>query len=140
MACIPILGQRIPELKMVVDHLGQPPIGTRPQGQWSDDMRIAAENPRVRAKISGLGTASGMAEKWSAADVRPYVAFALDTFNPYRCMCGGDWPVCVVAGGYVKAWTIYREVLAEYPADVQERVLAGTAADFYGVTVGSDDP
>jgi L-fuconolactonase len=61
-----ILGERIPELKMVIDHLGQPPIGTRPQGHWADDMRAAAENPNVYAKVSGLGTASGMPETWSA--------------------------------------------------------------------------
>jgi len=135
MACLPLVGERVPELKMVIDHLGQPPIGTRAQGQWGEDMRIAAENPNVHAKISGLGTASGMFETWSAADVQPYVDFTLDTFGPDRCMAGGDWPVCVLAGGYVKAWTIYREALGRYPADVQERVLAGVAARCYNLTI-----
>jgi L-fuconolactonase len=129
------VGDRVPELKMVIDHLGQPPIGTRPQGSWGEDMRTAAANPNVYAKISGLGTASGMWETWSAADVRPYIEFTLETFGPERCMCGGDWPVCVLAGGYVKAWTIYREILTAYPAAVQDRVLAGTAMDFYGLTL-----
>ena len=34
-------------------------------------------------------------------------------------MAGGDWPVSVLAGGYVKAWTAYRSILAGYPAEVQ---------------------
>jgi L-fuconolactonase len=133
MECIPILGERIPQLKMVIDHLGQPPIGTRPQGRWADDMRAAAENPNVYAKVSGLGTASGIPETWSAADVQPYIEFALDTFGPERCMAGGDWPVSVLAGGYVKAWTIYRDVLSTHADDVQDAVLSRTAVRFYGL-------
>jgi L-fuconolactonase len=135
MECIPILGERVPELKMVIDHLGQPPISTRAQGDWGANIRVAAENPNVYAKISGLGTASGAPETWSTDDVRPYIEFTLETFGPERCMCGGDWPVCVLAGGYVKAWTIYREVLSAHPKSVQDRVLAGTAVDFYKLTV-----
>jgi L-fuconolactonase len=133
MGCIPILGERIPELKMVIDHLGQPPIGTRPQGHWAVDMRAAADNPNVYAKISGLGTASGMPETWSAADVKPYVDFALEIFGPARCMAGGDWPVSVLAGGYIKAWTIYREIMSAYAPDIQSAVLSRTAIRFYNL-------
>ncbi len=55
MECIPVIGERVPGLKMVIDHLGQPPIATRGLGRWGNDLKIAAENPNVYAKISGLG-------------------------------------------------------------------------------------
>ncbi len=135
MACIPVVGERVPELKMVIDHLGQPPISTGQSGRWREDIRIAAENPNVYAKISGLGTASGRPEAWSADDVRPYIDHVLEVFGPERCMFGGDWPVSVLAGGYVKAWSVYREVAAGWPADVQAQVCNGTSRAFYGLSV-----
>lgn len=135
MACMPVLGERVPGLKMVIDHLGQPPISTRGMGRWGEDIKVAAENPNVYAKISGLGTASGLPETWSADDVRPYIDYVLDVFGPGRCMFGGDWPVSVLAGGYVKAWSVYREVAAGWPADVQAQVCNGTAREFYGLTL-----
>ena len=32
MECIPVVGEKVPNLKMVIDHLGQPPIATRRAG------------------------------------------------------------------------------------------------------------
>ena len=135
LACIPVLSERLPGLKMVIDHLGQPPIQSGEFGQWGEDMRIAAANPNVYAKISGLGTASGMWETWTADYIRPYLDFVLETFGPERCMAGGDWPVSVLAGGYVKAWTTYRAALAHQPQEVRMQVLSGTAISFYGLKI-----
>ena len=53
--CIPAVSERVPDLRMVIDHLGQPPIQSGTLGQWGEDVRIAAQNPNVFAKISGLG-------------------------------------------------------------------------------------
>jgi len=133
MECIPVISEKVPSLKMVIDHLGQPPIASGSLGRWGDDLRAATENPNVCGKISGLGTASGNWDGWTADDVKPYVDYAIETFGPERCMVGGDWPVSVLAGGYVKAWTVYRTILAGYPADVQGQVLSGTAIRFYGL-------
>ena len=135
MECIPVISEKVPNLKMVIDHLGQPPIATGELGRWGDDLEAAAENPNVYAKISGLGTASGNWDGWTAEDVKPYVEYAIETFGPDRCMVGGDWPVSVLAGGYVKAWAAYRSILAGYPADVQTKVLSGTAIQFYGLAL-----
>jgi len=41
----------------------------------------------------------------------------------------------VLAGGYVKAWTAYRSILASYPADVQAKVFSETAIEFYGLVL-----
>ena len=135
MECIPIISAKVPNLKMVIDHLGQPPIATRELGRWGDDLKAAAENPNVYGKISGLGTASGNWDGWTAEAIKPYVDYAIETFGPERCMVGGDWPVSVLAGGYGKAWAAYRSILAGYPADVQAKVLSGTAIRFYGLAL-----
>ncbi len=135
MECIPVVGEKVPTLKMVIDHLAQPPFQAGEPGQWGEDMRIAAANPLVCAKISGLGTASGKWEDWTADDIRDLVHWAIDLFGPQRCMVGGDWPVSVLAGGYVKAFTAYKQILSERsPAD-QEQILHKTAAAFYNVSL-----
>ena len=133
--CVPVVGEQVPGLRMVIDHLGQPPIKSGEFGQWGEDMRAAARNPNVYAKISGLGTASGAWDTWTADQIRPYVDFIIDLFGPERCMCGGDWPVSVLAGGYGKAWSAYREALSHYPTAVREQVLSKTAISFYRLRV-----
>jgi len=133
--CIPVISEQVPELRMVIDHLGQPPVATRSLGTWATDMLAAAANPNVYAKISGLGTASGNWDGWQAEDLRPYVEFAVGLFGPGRCMCGGDWPVSVLAGGYVKAWTAYRALLSDLPDGDRARILAGTAIEFYRLSL-----
>lgn len=137
MECIPILSERIPNLRMVIDHLGQPPVPTRELGRWGDDLKAAAANPNVYGKISGLGTTTGNWEGWTADDIKPYVHYALATFGADRCMCGGDWPVSVLAGGYVKAWTAYRTILGELAPAEQAAVFSQTALRFYGLQLSA---
>jgi L-fuconolactonase len=135
MECIAVVGDNVPNLKMVIDHLAQPPFPAGEPGQWGEDMRIAAQNPLVHVKVSGLGTASGKWEDWSAEDIRMLVNWAIDLFAPNRCMVGGDWPVSVLAGGYVKAFTAYKQILSERPLATQEQILYKTAMSFYNITL-----
>jgi L-fuconolactonase len=50
-------------------------------------------------------------------------------------MVGGDWPVSVLAGGYVKAFTAYKQILSERPLATQEQILYKTAMSFYNITL-----
>ncbi len=52
---IPRLARRFPELKIVIDHLGKPPIGD-PGYAWDEQIAACAEHPNVYAKLSGLNT------------------------------------------------------------------------------------
>ena len=134
--CLPAIGEHVPNLRMVIDHLAQPPFQAGEPGQWGEDMRIAAENPNIYVKISGLGTASGDWEGWSADSIRTIVHWTIDLFGAERCMLGGDWPVSVLAGGYVKAFTVYKQLLAERSPAEQEQISYKTAQAFYGVELG----
>ena len=46
MECVPIVGEKVPGLKMVIDHLAQPPFQAGEPGQWGEDMRIAGREPQ----------------------------------------------------------------------------------------------
>jgi L-fuconolactonase len=126
---VPALSEQVPNLRMVIDHLAKPPISERGMSPWSDQMRAAAENPNVYAKVSGLNTAA--APDWTAADLQPYIDHAVQCFGPHRLMFGSDWPVCLRAGDYHRVWTETNRALSGWsPADL-DAILGGTAARFY---------
>jgi L-fuconolactonase len=136
--CVAALGERVPNLRMVIDHLGGPLIGTGTSADhalWRQNLARTAQNPNVYAKISGLGTLCADPQGWSADDIRPYVEFALATFGPQRCLCGGDWPVCTLAGSYARTWANYRAALAGLSEGDQEAVFGRSACAFYGIPI-----
>ena len=56
---VPILSERHPRLRMVIDHLAKPPIGLESSEPWDSLIARAAENPLVYGKVSGLYSADG---------------------------------------------------------------------------------
>jgi L-fuconolactonase len=129
---VSLLSERHPDLRMVIDHLGRPPIAEDGWEPWATLLRRAAENPNVYTKVSGLGTAAAW-ESWTTDDLRPYVDHAVAVFGPGRLMYGGDWPICRLAGGYERIWQATLELLQPLPDADRGRVLGGTAAEFYGI-------
>jgi len=131
------LSERHPDLRMVIDHLSKPPIGLDDIEPWRTLMRQVAENPNVFAKISGLYPATGSLEAWSAETVGPFIHEALEVFGADRLMFGSDWPVAVVAGGYIKVWEELSRVFAELSDPEREAILGRTAVGFYGLSAKS---
>lgn len=129
------VAEKVPTLRMVFDHLSQPPISTKEKfGRWGELMRDAASNKNFYAKISGLGTASGNFENRTTEDIKPYVAFALEHFGTDRCFCGGDWPVSMLSDSYSNTWKTYKEILGELlPMKEQEKVFYSNAKTFYNL-------
>ncbi|RMB82359.1 amidohydrolase [Streptomyces shenzhenensis] len=130
---LPELAARHPTLRLVVDHLGKPPVGggREDRAEWHRLIAAAAKHPRVHAKVSGLYSASGALDAWTTDEVRPYVEDALELFGPERLMYGGDWPISLQAGGYARTWEAVCELLAPLAPDDRAAVLGGTAARFY---------
>jgi L-fuconolactonase len=126
---VPFLSERIPDLKMVVDHLAKPPIKDKQMSPWFDQLKAAAESPNVYGKISGLNTAA--APDWSADDLKPYIDAALDCFTADRLMFGSDWPVCLLAGDFHQVWQETNKVLDHYSRAEKDAILGGTATQFY---------
>ncbi|GGM60964.1 amidohydrolase family protein [Microbacterium saperdae] len=93
------LAGAIPELRMVLDHLGKPAVGTAaeplaPTSEWVRDLDELARHPEVFCKLSGLpGEAAG---DWDAGQLVPFLDAAADAFGPERLMWGSDWPVSVI--------------------------------------------
>ena len=127
--------EKIPHLKLVLDHLNQPPIKQKEKfGRWGELMLEIAGHPNVHAKISGLGTTTGNGNNWGVDDIKPYVEFVIKNFGTDRCFCGGDWPVSLLAGSYSHAWQVYRQTLTSLVNDDEaEKILYNNAKQFYGL-------
>jgi len=125
----------IPDLRMVFDHLSQPPISTKERfGKWGELMKTAAGYKNFYAKISGLGTASDSYQNRKADDMKPYIEFALQHFGSDRCFCGGDWPVSILADNYSNTWKTYKEIIAELATNEdQEKIFYANAKRFYNL-------
>jgi L-fuconolactonase len=129
------VAEKIPELKMVFDHLNWPPIATKEKfGKWGELMKIAVKHKNLYAKISGLGTASGNFQGRTTDDIKPYVEFVLQHFGTERCFCGGDWPVSMLANNYIQTWQITKDILNELiNDDERDKVFFSNANSFYNL-------
>jgi L-fuconolactonase len=137
------VSRRHPDLRIVIDHLAKPPIKEPDDDgrwhQWRTLLRRAAENPLVYAKVSGLYPSSGDLTDWHADDVAPALDFALETFGAQRLMYGGDWPISVLAGGYLKVWGELSTLFDQLAADERDAIVRGTATDFYRLRTAAGD-
>lgn len=129
---IPTLAEKVPTLKMVIDHLAKPPIKDKGMEPWAEQLLRAAQYPQVYAKVSGLNTAADWIH-WSAEDLKPYIEVAMKGFGAHRLMFGSDWPVATLAGEYIRVWVETKKALAGYSIADIDAVLGGTAAEFYKI-------
>jgi L-fuconolactonase len=103
-----------PEVKFIVDHIAKPAIRAGLTQPWRGQMRMLAKLPNVWCKISGVVTEADHLA-WTAEQVIPYIAHAIDCFGFDRVLFGGDWPVSELATTY-KGWV-----------DLVDRVVAGSS-------------
>jgi L-fuconolactonase len=132
LADVTTLASALPDLTIVIDHLGKPPIDGPDFDQWARQFHAAARAPNVAAKISGLNTATTRRD-WSAADLAPAISVAVEAFGADRLLCGSDWPVALLNGDYLRVWNETRRALDTVAPDDQERILTQTACRLYGL-------
>jgi L-fuconolactonase len=135
LAELPGMLKRHPDLSIVIDHLGKPPIGgtSEQYSAWRELLAAVARDPRVYAKVSGLYSAVGKKSDWTTAAVRPFFEDALELFGPDRLMYGGDWPVAILAGGYERTWAAITELVASLSSSERNAILGGSAQKFYQI-------
>lgn len=132
---LPAIIRRHPELRIVIDHLGKPPIGgaAADRALWRSALQEAARHPLVSAKLSGLYSSVGDLGSWTTGGIRPFVDDALALFGPSRLMYGGDWPIAELAGGYRRTWETMGELVDSLSPSERQLVLGGTAESFYRI-------
>jgi L-fuconolactonase len=121
----------LPELRLVLDHLGKPRIDQGPDGlaAWRGPFEALAECANVACKLSGMVTEAG--PRWTVEALRPFVAVAVRSFGAQRLMFGSDWPVCLLVADYRQVLDAARQALPPLPAADRAAIFGGTAARHY---------
>jgi L-fuconolactonase len=136
LADVATAAEHVPEVVLVVDHVGKPPVAagwdSADTTGWAEGMRRLAERPNAVVKLSGLvpETPPGLDLHGATA---PFLHHVLDLFGPQRCMLGSDWPLSTSEPGPrgILAWQTI--VLDSTGLSPQERaaVAADTARAVY---------
>ncbi len=126
------LARRLPQLKIVMNHLGRPPIPEQGWEPWATQIACAAEQRNISMKLS-IGLDIIMRWRWSTDSVRPYSDHVLDLFGPERVMAASNWPVICLGATYEETWRGIAVLIAGLSPDEQRSVMGETAQRIYGL-------
>ena len=126
------IATRIPELKIVMNHLGRPPIPEQGWEPWATQIARAAEHRNLSIKLS-IGLDIIMRWRWSTDAVRRYSDHVLDLFSPRRVMAASNWPVILLGATYQECWDGITALVSGLSSDEQRAVLGDTAIRVYGL-------
>lgn len=128
--------RRIPSLRIVIDHLSQPPAFDTPTyDEWAVRMREASTLPQIWLKVSGLGTIPRNMNQSLEDRFLPILAELIEQFGFDRILCGGDWPISRLDRTYADTWAAIRllfEKLTNEEVQLQ-KVYDLNAARCYGL-------
>jgi L-fuconolactonase len=127
----------VPDLTLVLDHAGKPPIASGEVEPWAAAIRALAAQPNAMCKLSGLVTEAAPGAQPQA--FVPFVDEILGAFGAGRLMFGSDWPVCLLACTYADVVGLARTLLAGLSDAERAAVFASTAARVYGLDVLAQD-
>ena len=135
------LARAVPELRIVVDHLGRPPVEVGGWQPWAAQLRDLSGCPNVAVKLSvGLDVLTAWPQ-WSPAELRPYVGWLADCFGPQRLMLASNWPVVTLRSTYAQTWSDLESIATDlFTSTDRQRVLAGTAVEWYALTALEPNP
>lgn len=126
------LREKCPRLKLVIDHIGSPPVAEKKMNGWDREIEMVARLPDVWCKLSGMITRMSQ-KNWKPTDLKPYVDHIVRQFGYNRLMFGTDWPICTLAGTYQQVIAILREILGPIRRNDAAQIWGGSALRFYGL-------
>jgi L-fuconolactonase len=129
---------RLPELKIVINHLGRPPIPEQGWEPWATQAARASEHRNIAMKLS-IGLDVIMRWRWSTDAVRRYCDHVLDLFGPNRVMAASNWPVILLGASYQEVWNGITDLVDGLSVPERHAVLGGTAERLYALSSGGSD-
>lgn len=127
------IARRVPDLRIILDHLGGVKLdGTPLAPAWAASLRAVARNPNVFCKVSAL---YGRVEKQPApkdpAFYAPVLDLASECFGEDRLIYGSDWPVTESTADYASVLRLTRAYFDGKGRAVSEKLFHKNAAAFY---------
>ncbi len=143
------LADALPELAIVLDHIGTPEsMGTwagragEARAEWAALIGDLAQRPNVAIKLGGLGmdlsggigsvshgqSSQQLADKW-----RPYLETCIAAFGPSRAMFESNFPPDNSAGSYGATWNAFKLIAMGCSDDEKDDLFRRTAARVYRI-------
>ena len=123
------LATRYPDLQIVLNHGGKPPIASRQLDAWRRDISTLARQKNVACKLSGLLTEAGpYSDDVGIGEIVEHLA---DCFGPNRLLWGSDWPVLNMAGSYSKWASQSERLIGKHLPGHERAIWAGNAERIY---------
>ena len=129
---IPILAEKVPELRMMLDHIAKPLIGDGVLEPWASDQVRVADIPNVYCKISGMVTEADQTD-WTVDDLKPYATHVVELSGFDRVMFGREWSVCHFVASYQQALDASLESVGPMSDTERAGFLARNASRFYNL-------
>ncbi len=123
---------KLPDNKLILDHIGKPDIKNKEIKQWKEQVRILASNPNIYCKLSGMLTEADY-QHWTYDDIMPYMEISAEYFGTDRLCFGSDWPVCLLAGSYKQVYDVVDRFAAQLNSTEREKIFGTNAAAFYNI-------
>ena len=142
------LARAVPELSIVVDHVGGPLgigrfAGKRDEvlAETKAGLAVLSELDNVTLKVGGIGMVRYGTE-WVPNDRPPnsddvldawgdMMRWCIDTFGPSRCMFESNFSVDAQTTSYVVLWNAFKRISAGYSDAERADLFAGTARRVY---------
>jgi L-fuconolactonase len=121
----------VPDLTMILDHAGKPPIDGGDLAPWRSAIRAFAARPNTACKLSGLVTEAPSGAPPGAFS--PVADVVFESFGAQRVMFGSDWPVCLLARDYAGVVELAQLLAASLSDAERSAVFNSTAVRLYGI-------
>lgn len=125
------LAKQYPDNLIILEHLGWPKESTIDHlPKWEEHLKEIAQYKNVFLKLSCLGWIFQTNDREA---VQAYLKKALQIFGSDRCMIGSNCPPDKVFISFDQIFDHFREALASYSQDDQEKVFYKNAATIYRI-------
>jgi L-fuconolactonase len=122
--------RRLPALRIVVNHLGRPPIPEQGWEPWASLVTASAAHDNISMKLS-IGLDIIVRWKWATEQVRRYSDHVLGCFGAERVMAASNWPVILVGASFAECWTGLTDLVRVLSDGDRKLVMGGTAERIY---------
>ncbi|MFN0102862.1 MAG: amidohydrolase family protein [Bryobacteraceae bacterium] len=137
------VGDKVPGLKIVIDHLPKIVIPTGEKGRAAYDaaIRTLASRPQVYVKVSAVLSRIGDQVPYELAPYKAKLDALYDAFGPDRLLYGSDWPNSDPLGNYAQVLQVVREYFeAKGPAVAEKYFWKNSVAAYNWVHRDTGQP
>jgi predicted TIM-barrel fold metal-dependent hydrolase len=123
------LARAFPWIPIVINHAGLP-VDRTAEGlrAWRAALELAAGEPNVVLKISGLGIKG---QPWSLAANAPVIRDAIRIFGAERCCFASNYPVDSLVASFDAIFAGFKAAVADLAAEDQRKLFHDTAVRLY---------